>query len=38
VQFSDGYVGNWGRSDWPTLWALTSDVQAPYGTTVKLDI
>lgn len=38
VQFSDGYVGDWGRSDWPTLWALTSDMQAPYGTTIRLDI
>ena len=38
VQFSDGYVGDWGRSDWPTLWALTSDLQAPYGTTIRLDI
>jgi predicted metal-dependent peptidase len=38
VQFSDGYVGDWGRSDWPTLWALTSDIQAPYGTTIRLEV
>jgi predicted metal-dependent peptidase len=38
VQFSDGHVGSFGRSDWPTLWALTSDMQAPFGTTVHLDI
>jgi predicted metal-dependent peptidase len=36
VQFTDGYVGSWGRSDWPTLWALTSDVHPPYGTAINL--
>jgi predicted metal-dependent peptidase len=36
VQFSDGYVGSWGRSDWPTLWALTGSMSAPYGTTIHL--
>lgn len=38
VNFSDGYVGSFGRSDWPTLWALTSDMQAPYGTTIRLEV
>lgn len=37
VQLSDGYVGDWGRTDWPTLWALTEKSnRAPYGTTVYL--
>jgi predicted metal-dependent peptidase len=36
VQFSDGYVGNWGRSDCPTMWALTSNLKSPYGVTIKL--
>ena len=36
VNFSDGEVGNWGKSDWPTLWALTTDAQAPHGTTIHL--
>lgn len=38
VQLSDGAVGDWGRSDWPTLWALTTKLRAPYGTTVHLDV
>ena len=38
VQFSDGYVGSFGCSDWPTLWAMTSDIKSPYGTTIRLDI
>jgi predicted metal-dependent peptidase len=38
VQFSDGYVGSWGRSDWPTLWALTGSMSAPYGTTIHLEV
>lgn len=38
VQFSDGYVGSWGRSDWPTLWALTTNLSAPYGTTIHLEV
>ena len=37
VQFSDGEVGDWGRTDWPTLWALTGNMRAPYGTTINLD-
>ena len=38
VQFTDGYVGDWGRSDVPTLWAVTSDLKAPWGTTIKVDV
>ena len=37
VQFSDGYVGDWGRADCPTMWALTSNLQAPYGITINLE-
>jgi len=38
VQFSDGYVGDWGRSDCPTMWALTSNnITAPYGVTINLE-
>lgn len=37
VQFSDGEVGDWGRSDWPTLWALNTRLSALYGTTIHLD-
>lgn len=36
IQFSDGYVGDWGRSDCPTMWALTTDLKAPYGVTINL--
>lgn len=36
VQFTDGYVGSWGTSDVPTLWAITeSHIKAPWGTTVN---
>jgi predicted metal-dependent peptidase len=38
VQFTDGYVGDWGRSDVPTLWAITSDLQAPFGTSIKVEV
>jgi len=38
VQFTDGYVGDWGRSDVPTLWAVTSDLKAPFGTTIKVEV
>lgn len=37
VQFSDGYVGDWGRADCPTMWALTSNLHAPYGITINLE-
>lgn len=36
IQFSDGYVGDWGRSDCPTMWALTTNLKAPYGVTINL--
>jgi len=38
VQFTDGYVGDWGRTTIPTLWAVTSNLVAPFGTTIHLDI
>jgi predicted metal-dependent peptidase len=37
VQFTDGYVGDWGRTDVPTLWAITSDLQAPFGTSIRIE-
>jgi predicted metal-dependent peptidase len=36
VQLTDGEVGDWGRSDWPTLWAMTTKIRAPYGRTIHL--
>lgn len=36
IQFSDGYVGSFGTSSWPTLWALTTNISSPYGTTIHL--
>ena len=38
VQFTDGYVGSWGNTDVPTLWAITSDLKAPFGTTIQLEV
>lgn len=38
VQLTDGYVGSWGRSEWPTLWGVTSDLVAPFGTTIKVEV
>jgi predicted metal-dependent peptidase len=38
VQFTDGYVGDWGQTNVPTLWAITTDIKAPFGTTVHLDV
>ena len=37
VQFTDGYVGDWGHTDVPTLWAVSTDLTAPFGTTIKLE-
>lgn len=37
IQFSDGYVGDWGRADCPTMWALSTDLTAPYGVTIRLE-
>lgn len=36
VQFTDGYVGDWGHTNVPTLWAVTTDLVAPFGTTIDL--
>jgi predicted metal-dependent peptidase len=38
VQFTDGYVGDWGKTDVPTLWAVSSDLVAPFGTTVRIEV
>lgn len=38
VQLTDGEVGDWGRSDWPTLWVITTQARAPYGTTVHIEV
>jgi predicted metal-dependent peptidase len=38
VQFTDGYVGNWGTTGVPTLWAVTSDQVAPFGTTIRVEV
>ena len=38
VQFTDGYVGDWGKTDVPTLWAITTDIKAPFGTTIHLEV
>lgn len=38
VQFTDGYVGDWGKTDVPTLWAVTSDLVAPFGTTIRVEV
>lgn len=39
VQFTDGYIGDWGRSDVPTLWAITAEhITAPFGTSVHLGV
>jgi predicted metal-dependent peptidase len=37
VQFTDGYVGDWGKTDVPTLWAVSSDLVAPFGTTIRVE-
>ena len=39
VQFTDGYVGDWGHTNIPTLWAITSSgITAPFGTSIDLSI
>lgn len=39
IQFTDGEVGSWGKSDTPTLWAVTDKrITAPWGQTVHIDI
>ena len=37
VQFTDGYVGSWGESKTPTLWAVTSELVSPWGTTIRVE-
>jgi predicted metal-dependent peptidase len=37
IQLTDGYVGEWGHTDVPTLWAITTDIKAPFGTTIRLE-
>ena len=38
VQFTDGYVGDWGKTDVPTLWAVSTDLVAPFGTTIRVEV
>ena len=38
VQFTDGYIDNWGSTDVPTLWAITSSIKAPFGTTIQVEV
>ena len=38
VQFTDGYIDNWGSTDVPTLWAITSSTKAPFGTTIQVEV
>lgn len=38
VQFTDGYVGKWGHTDVPTMWAVTTDSVAPFGITIKVEM
>lgn len=38
VQLTDGYVGSWGNSTVPTLWAITTpSISAPWGVTIHLE-
>lgn len=38
VQLTDGYVGSWGNSTVPTLWAISSPhINAPWGMTIHLE-
>lgn len=37
VQFTDGYVGEWGDTTTPTLWAITTkSINAPFGTSLHI--
>ena len=39
VQLTDGYVGDWGSTDIPTLWGITSrGTTAPFGTSVHIEV
>jgi predicted metal-dependent peptidase len=38
VTLTDGYTG-WGSApDFPTIWCISSDVQAPYGESIHFDM
>lgn len=37
VMLSDGYVDSFPTFEIPTLWAMTTDIVAPTGRTIKLD-
>ena len=37
VILTDGYTPFGGAQKYPVLWAITSDVQAPFGTTIKVE-
>jgi predicted metal-dependent peptidase len=38
INFTDGYVGDWGTSDIPTMWAVTSNLRSPWGTTIQVEV
>lgn len=39
IQFTDGYVGDWGHTDVPTLWVITErGTRAPFGTTIHMEV
>lgn len=39
VQLTDGYVGDWGNTDIPTLWGITSNgISAPFGVSVHIEV
>lgn len=39
IQFTDGYVGDFGNSNIPTLWVITEKhIKAPWGQTLHIDI
>ena len=37
IVLTDGYTPFGEQPEYPVLWAMTSDVQAPYGLTVRID-
>lgn len=39
INFTDGYVGDWGSYDVPTLWVVTErGIQAPWGQTIYMEV
>jgi predicted metal-dependent peptidase len=39
IQFTDGYVGDFGNSNIPTLWVITDkSIKAPWGQTLHINI